>query len=258
MNRYPQILNAYPMKDPSPLVTLASALADPPPWWQPHLEIARGVVAQGASGQVVDALNAVRTPEVPVRFVDQSRLPAEEPYEAFIAREGGVPTRDNLHDLLNGVIWLGYPLTKRRLNRLQAEQIRVRGKSGPRGALRDALTLFDENGAVLHATPSLIQALRERDWTKLFVDLRTHWQSAQLMLFGHALLEKLMQPRKPITAHVWVVDATDDAAIAASVAADTWSSKPFLPLPVLGVPGWWQANECASFYADDAVFRRAR
>ena len=31
--------------------------------------------------------------------------------------------------------------------------------------------------------------------------------------------------------------------------------KPFLPLPVLGVPGWWPANELPGFYDDRAVFR---
>ncbi|MFN7122209.1 MAG: DUF3025 domain-containing protein, partial [Hydrogenophaga sp.] len=34
--------------------------------------------------------------------------------------------------------------------------------------------------------------------------------------------------------------------------------KPFTPLPVLGVPGWWPANEDAGFYADASVFRAPR
>jgi hypothetical protein len=33
-------------------------------------------------------------------------------------------------------------------------------------------------------------------------------------------------------------------------------SKPWLPLPVLGVPGWWNSNEEIGFYDDAAVFRR--
>jgi len=28
-------------------------------------------------------------------------------------------------------------------------------------------------------------------------------------------------------------------------------------LPVLGIPGWWPANEAPSFYDDPAVFRPA-
>jgi hypothetical protein len=34
------------------------------------------------------------------------------------------------------------------------------------------------------------------------------------------------------------------------------AEKPFLPLPVLGVPSWWLANEDAAFYDDPTGFRR--
>jgi hypothetical protein len=37
--------------------------------------------------------------------------------------------------------------------------------------------------------------------------------------------------------------------------ADKLATKPFAHLPVLGVPGWWTANEDAAFYADTSVFR---
>jgi len=36
------------------------------------------------------------------------------------------------------------------------------------------------------------------------------------------------------------------------------SAKDFLPLPVLGVPDWWAANEDPNFYNDAAVFRIPR
>ncbi len=67
-----------------------------------------------------------------------------------------MPTRDNLHDFFNGLAWLHFPQAKRCLNELQAAEIdqRRRGRP-PRGPLRDALTLFDENGAVLDAPPVL-------------------------------------------------------------------------------------------------------
>ncbi len=86
------------------------------------------------------------------------------------------------------------------------------GTSGPRGALRDALTLFDENAAVLQAPSDLTDALRRRDWHTLFVTQRAQWHAAHLVVFGHALLEKLLQPRKAITAHVWLVDAINDGS----------------------------------------------
>ena len=68
--------------------------------------------------------------------------------------------------------------------------------------MRDALTLFDENGAVLDAPPALWEALDARDWHALFVTERALWRDARLLVFGHALLEKLVTPRKALTAHV--------------------------------------------------------
>jgi hypothetical protein len=193
-----------------------------------------------------------------LRFVEQSQLPVGEPYESFIARTACVPTRDNLHDLFNGLVWLSYPKTKRRLNALHARQIALHGTTDARGPLRDALTLFDENAAVLQAPTVLIEALRLRDWNTLFVKQREHWRSARLVLFGHALLEKLMQPRKAITAHVWLVEEFTDDALASSLNPERLTAKDFLPLPVLGVPGWWSANEEPGFYDDVEVFRPPR
>jgi hypothetical protein len=217
------------------------------------------IVSAGNSHSVADALNAAAEGRVDfVRFVEQSALPAGEAYEAFIARTGCVPTRDNLHDLFNGLLWLSYPHTKRRLNTLQAKQIELLGTAGARGALRDALTVFDENAAILQAPATLVDALRRRDWYTLFVERRADWQSAQLILFGHALLEKLMQPRKAITAHVWLIDAITDEKLASSITAERLSAKDFLPLPVLGVPGWWAENDDFSFYDDAEVFRPRR
>ncbi|WP_284430229.1 DUF3025 domain-containing protein [Acidovorax sp. SUPP950] len=203
-------------------------------------------------------------PGAAVRFVAHSALPAGQAYEAFIFDTGTVPTRDNLHDFFNGLVWLRYPQAKRRLNALQAEAIAQTGVGAVRGPLRDAITLFDENGAVLFAPAPLWQALAARDWRRLFVDLRPLWRQAQLVLFGHALLEKLEAPRKPITAHVYQAQgamdsvADVDAWLAGALDAAHLATKPFLPLPVLGVPGWWPGNENFCFYDDSLVFRSAR
>lgn len=241
------------------LEDLASALHEAPPWLQPYLPLARELLQSARTRSVAAALAAVRdeTSESP-RFIDHRELPPGEPYEAFIARTGCVPTRDNLHDLFNGLVWLSYPRTKRRLNRLQAEQIARLGTSGPRGAVRDALTVFDENAALLLAPAELLEALRCRDWHRLFIVNRSMWSSAQLIVFGHALLEKLMRPRKAITAHIWVLEDLNDDALAASVTPERLAAKAFLPLPVLGVPGWWSGNDDPTFYDDVEVFRPKR
>ena len=211
-----------------------------------------------AGQSLAESLTAAGAASGPIakRFVAQAALPANEPYEAFIARTGQVPTRDNLHDLFNGLMWLQQPILKARLNALQADEIGRAGIGKQRGPLRDALTLFDESGALLCGPPALIdaliEALRRRDWRDLFIGQRDHWAQARLSIFGHALLEKLATaPRKALTAQVLIGDPL------AMTPAD-WASKPFLPLPVLGVPGWWPANEEPGFYDDAAVFRPLR
>lgn len=241
----------------SALEALAVTLQAPPPWLAPYLPMAQRIFDAATTQSVAAALNSLRDERaIPVRFVDQAALPADEAYESFIARTGCVPTRDNLHDLFNGLAWLSWPRTKRHLNLLQARQISLLGTVGPRGALRDALTVFDENAAVLQAPAVLVDALRQRDWKRLFVERREQWQAARIVVFGHALIEKLIQPRKAITAHVWVIDELRDEALAANLTPATLAAKPFLPLPVLGVPGWWKANEYPAFYDDGQVFRQ--
>ena len=196
------------------------------PWLAPLRHVGECVVARQRSGMSLpDALNLDGAPR---RFVPHEALPEGEPYESYIARSAQVPTRENLHDFFNGLVWHAEPALKSRLNQLQAQAIGRDGIGPRRGALRDALTLFDENGALLDGPDALLQALRQRDWQQLSV-----------------------APRKGLTAHVWVGDAL-------GAAAETWRAKPFLPLPVLGVPGWWPANQAPDFYGDAAVFRARR
>lgn len=217
-----------------------------------------------AGASVACALNAQQC--APVRFVPQSALPVGAAYEQFICDTASVPTRDNLHDFFNGLIWLHFPHTKRRLNQLQASAMAVHGVGAVRGPLRDALTVFDENGAVLAAPDALWQALAARDWQALFIGQRALWSQARLVLLGHALLEKLVVPRKPITAHVYraplaLQQATVselDAWLAQVLEPQAWAQKPFVPLPVLGVPGWWPDNAKPAFYGDVQVFRPVR
>ncbi|MFZ2814510.1 MAG: DUF3025 domain-containing protein, partial [Rhodoferax sp.] len=49
-----------------------------------------------------------------------------------------------------------------------------------------------------------------------------------------------------------------DAWLAQDLSADQLAAKPFAHLPVLGVPGWWAANENPAFYQDVSVFRPPR
>ena len=226
--------------------------------WQSYLrpELDGALASWRAGSSVASALTAIRAASadgngVP-HFVPQSALPAGEAYEAFIHRSRQVPTCNNLHDFFNGLVWLVMPALKRRLNALQAAEIALRGVGAVRGPVRDALTLFDESGALLQAPAVLLAALRARDWPALFITHRAAWGQARLTIIGHALLEKLATaPRKALTAQVLLADPL-------ALDAAGWAAKPFAPLPVLGVPGWWPGNELPDFYDDPAVFRCRR
>ena len=228
------------------------------PWREPGQHVSQAI-ADGA--RLHEALN--RELAAPVRFVPQSALPLGEAYERYIFNSGQCPTRDNLHDFFNGLCWLRFPETKKKLNQLQAAEIAVAGVGSLRGPVRDALTLFDENAAFFLAPQPLWEALLARDWQQLFIGLRSLWRDAQVVLFGHALLEKLVYPRKQVTAHVYLAQpainsiAELDCWIASDLTAEKLAGKPFTPLPVLGIPGWWPENDNFSFYDDAAVFRPA-
>jgi len=55
-----------------------------------------------------------------------------------------------------------------------------------------------------------------------------------------------------------VAQADIDAWLAQDLVAEKLATKPFSPLPVLGVPGWWPANAAPGFYDDAQVFRPRR
>ncbi len=214
---------------------------------------------------------------LPLTFVPQEALPEGTAYEQFIGATGGVPTRDNLHDFFNGLVWLSFPRIKVQLNALQAAQIARDGVGKSRGPARDGATIFDENAALLvvrdcAAGHGLTAALRAHRWREAFLERRASFgPDAQVWLFGHALMEKLVAPRKAITAHTRVVVAGDefftwnhgerrawiDATVAEHLAAEAITTAGFTPMQALGVPGWWPDQDEA-FYNDQAVFRPKR
>jgi hypothetical protein len=190
-------------------------------------------------------------------------------YEAHIAATGRVPTRASPHDLFNALAWLVYPQTKAALNARQAEAIARDGVGARRGPARDAATLIDESGLLLGARDARVFAqLAARDWHALLVHDRARWQRDVVPLaFGHALLDKLCGPYKAVTAAVICLPAGRreqlqperlDAAAARFVMAPGLAPAALQHLPVLGIPGWWPANDDASFYDDARVFRPAR
>lgn len=221
-----------------------------------------------------------------LQFVSQNELPEGEAYERFIGTTGNIPTRDNLHDLFNGSIWLTFPKTKALLNYYHMLEIDQQGIGASRGRVRDTITVFDENGAILVTAESSIgEALVDFDWQESLVAPRDKWDNpkqlnkqaqAAVYIFGHALLEKLLHPRKALCAHSIVINVTQDFfALSLSerinlldqkvadymdalLSGPDVSPRKLSPLPILGVPHYWAENANSSFYDDSHVFRSGR
>jgi hypothetical protein len=196
-------------------------------------------------------------------------------YEARVFRSGQVEVRPHdAHDLFNALVWLAFPLTKAALNRRHHAALSVESPKGNRGAVRDALTVFDESGIIVAASePGLLQLLRDFQWQALFVQHRDRVRAAMhCAIFGHALYEKALTPYIGMTGHALLVEVDAafhalppaeqrrklDRKVSGEVEAALSATRDLAPLPVLGVPGWWPANERPEFYEDSGYFRPGR
>jgi len=194
-------------------------------------------------------------------------------YERRISATGELAVRpESWHDRLNVLAWCLFPQAKAALNARHVADL-ARADAPVRSRVRDALTLFDEDGLVVAcADPSLAALVRAHRWTELFVDRRADVASRLACVpFGHALLEKLLDPFVGLTAKVRFVDvppawfdapwpervATLDANLAAALGdpADFTTPRVLAPLPVLGLPGWWAANTDPRFFENRGYFR---
>lgn len=242
-----------------------------PPWWRPFDPECRRAVDSLAFDALLEWLNHLSASSglqtgrgQPLRFMPQDRLPEHATYEGWIAQTGEVPTRDNLHDRYNALIWMSFPKTKAKLNAVQASELDRLGPAGARGPVRDAATLWDENLVVIvahQAADALQAALDTHDWPYLFWASRKRWHHDwQVVPFGHALLEKLATPYKAITGHVIVepMESLDLALLDQQLSGRVhlqMSTAAFRPLPVMGLPEWDPTNQNPDFYADPKVFR---
>ncbi|HEX9179970.1 MAG TPA: DUF3025 domain-containing protein, partial [Burkholderiales bacterium] len=188
-----------------------------------------------------------------------------------------VPTREaNWHDLFNALVWLTFPSAKAALNARHCAARAARQPGGRRGPVEDALTGFDESGvAVVCADDGLEALLRGFRWRKLFWERRQAVRAGMKFLpFGHGLCEAAMRPFIGLTGKGVILRVGKewfgappgeqlreiDRALAATVAdpRQMGRGRELAPVPLLGVPGWWPANEKASFYDDTAYFRPGR
>jgi len=206
---------------------------------------------------------------VALRFVEPSGGADGYEERAFLA--GEIATRPgNRHDLFNALIWLALPLSKAALNRRHfaaLTEARREGRS-ERGALRDALTQFDECGVVVAgSSPDLWQGLCAHRWREVFVDRRAELlRSTRFMVFGHASHDALAAPfvglcGKALFIEVdaaWLELAEMDTRLAARFDTGDFSPRDWQPLPLLGIPGATVENERPDYYGDRRQFRPAR
>ncbi|UTO04072.1 DUF3025 domain-containing protein [Moraxella sp. FZLJ2107] len=222
-------------------------------------------------------------------FTDQSDLPHGVAYECYIGETGKIPTRDNLHDWFGANIWVVFPKCKAMLNHHHLKHLDDGDTDNGRNRVRDAITVFDENGIIVAVSDEKVgqaigAALGRFDWQNSLVAPRAFWHNpselsdqthAQAFIFGHALLEQLITPRKNLCAHALIVTVRAEFfehSLSAQLAyldelvadkLDIWLSHPattprdLQPLPVLGVPYFWQGQDDV-FYQDKSVFREGR
>ena len=212
----------------------------------------------------------------PLEFVPQETKTGE-PYEKRVFAYGKVLTRNrNWHDLFNALVWITFPKTKAAINRHHYREMQARDGGEARGAVRDALTLFDESGVIVASIDAgLSELLTGFRWKELFWGRREEVvRGMRFHLFGHALYEKALKPYKGVTGKSVILDisakelerllpqqlASLDAQLS-RLFADMRSlaaTEAYAPLPVLGVPGWTADNEYERYYDDTRHFRPGR
>ncbi len=202
-------------------------------------------------------------------------------YEASVNLHATLHTRlENWHDCFNLLTWCTFPLSKAALNAAHlsspALPLSTPARAGARTPAQDALTQFDESGAVLVcADPELSELLKAFQWKQVFWERRAAVSaSLRCFVFGHGLMEKALTPYLGLTAKACLFNvgkdfmqasfaeqlAVVDKKIAALLTgAQAWSHpRDLLPLPILGMPGYSPDNQEARYYDNLDYFRPGR
>ncbi|MDH5424770.1 MAG: DUF3025 domain-containing protein [Gammaproteobacteria bacterium] len=213
----------------------------------------------------------------PVHPVAQGEAPEkfEDHYESRIYLKGELQTRlDNWHDLFNATAWLQFPKTKSALNALHFENSKTREAGTNRSPLENAITLFDECGAIIVADDEkLLEMIRNHQWKEIFLDNKEAWQKhIQCFVFGHAMHEKALTLYLGMTTHCILLKKEDDffqqdypAQLEKldTETANIWidkkinKTKDLQPVPILGIPAWYK-QQTEDFYANKDYFRSLR
>jgi len=243
------------------------------PLFRPLQAVAERFVSMPRWPSLADYVAAFDSAELCIRPVAQADRPAcfEQHYEPRIYLTGELQTRlHNWHDFFNALVWLRFPRTKSVLNELHYFSALQRGEKTNRSPLENAITLFDECGAiVVSSRADLLEMIRQHEWKKLFLDHRGSFdREIKCIVFGHAMYEKALHPYLGMTTNTLLVHSAEllrgDLQAVDAHLAGCWkqqliaSTAELRPLPVLGVPGWHVDNANAEFYDNADYFRPRR
>ena len=216
-----------------------------------------------------------------LRFVSQAEKPAciNDEYEVRISKSGDIQTRlENWHDFFQVMTWCTFPETKKLINHLHSDAMvnrRMNSNNKQRSPVENALTLFDECGAIIVTGNNyLTELIKNHRWKELFLTNRDAFSNQiKAFIFGHALYEKALAPYIGMTAHGIIIEAKDDfftlciedqcrlidsQASTFLAAQSDINTRLLQPFPVLGIPGWHSENHNASFYKQKKYFREKR
>ncbi len=209
------------------------------------------------------------------RFIDWEPHLVDAPlrYERVVASMQ-VPTRhENWHDLMNALVWMHLPRSKRVLNAIQLDETEPRDPRNGRSARQNAAALFDECGVVVWSdTPQLLDHIRELRWKELFWERRNDLERhLRLIVIGHGLLDILRAPYLGLVGKVLLQNCEPQLlqqppaeflrSVDGQLESRLWDALPspssVLPLPLLGMPGW-HPEQRGEFYNNTSYFRPRR
>jgi hypothetical protein len=205
----------------------------------------------------------------------------EDGYEARIYLQGEIQTRlHNWHDYFQVLIWCLFPRLKAALNARHyteaSKRLQTVAPQGNRGAVENALTLFDECGVIIACDDvGLLQGIRDFRWKEIFWRQRQRLQRRlSCVVFGHALYEKALSPYVGMTGQALLLktpsafqalspaqqtDRLDQELARLLATTPSLSGPEFLtPFPLLGMPGWDRNNSNEAYYDNADYFRPGR
>ncbi|NOZ53754.1 MAG: DUF3025 domain-containing protein [Gammaproteobacteria bacterium] len=266
-----------------PLLPLAEEFMASHAHW-PNLNDYQNFLEQGQSRIYSDAGAALH-------FVPQGKKPStvDATYEPRIYLKGEIQTRlRNWHDFFQVLVWKIFPNTKITLNRLHYHALVARhnmlqiNQQSPtktpsqRSHMENALTQFDECGAIiLSSNKTLLHLIQNFKWKTLFWEHRSELSAdLKCIVFGHAIYEKAIKPYLGLTAHSLLLhvdkNILQQPALKLTRIADQLINKQFnqvnnitspqrfSPFPLLGMPGWLPENNQPDFYNNIRYFRSGR